>query len=64
MTREVRQGAYKLHAPTRVLPRIMLVSNFLEKNWPVVGEVPVILYNVPGRTVADLAGDTVVRLAQ
>jgi 4-hydroxy-tetrahydrodipicolinate synthase len=26
-------------------------------------ELPVILYNVPGRTVADLAGDTVVRLA-
>jgi 4-hydroxy-tetrahydrodipicolinate synthase len=27
-------------------------------------DLPVILYNVPGRTVADLAGDTVVRLAQ
>ena len=26
-------------------------------------DLPVILYNVPGRTVADLAGDTVVRLA-
>ena len=26
-------------------------------------DFPVILYNVPGRTVADLAGDTVVRLA-
>jgi 4-hydroxy-tetrahydrodipicolinate synthase len=28
-----------------------------------VVDLPVILYNVPGRTVADLAGDTVVRLA-
>ena len=27
------------------------------------GDLPVIVYNVPGRTVADLAGDTVVRLA-
>jgi len=27
-------------------------------------DLPVILYNVPGRTVADLAGETVVRLAQ
>jgi len=27
-------------------------------------ELPVILYNVPGRTVADLANDTTVRLAQ
>ena len=27
-------------------------------------ELPVILYNVPGRTVADLANDTVLRLAQ
>jgi 4-hydroxy-tetrahydrodipicolinate synthase len=27
-------------------------------------DLPVILYNVPGRTVADLANDTVVRLAQ
>ena len=27
-------------------------------------EIPVILYNVPSRTVADLANDTVVRLAQ
>ena len=27
-------------------------------------DLPVILYNVPGRTVADLAGDTVVRLAE
>ena len=26
-------------------------------------DLPIILYNVPGRTVADLAGDTVVRLA-
>ena len=26
-------------------------------------DLPVILYNVPGRTVADLAGDTIVRLA-
>ncbi|MFM2030267.1 MAG: hypothetical protein RL517_1460, partial [Pseudomonadota bacterium] len=26
-------------------------------------DLPVILYNVPGRTVADLAGETVVRLA-
>jgi 4-hydroxy-tetrahydrodipicolinate synthase len=26
-------------------------------------DLPVILYNVPGRTVADLSGDTVVRLA-
>jgi len=26
-------------------------------------DLPVILYNVPGRTVADMAGDTVVRLA-
>jgi 4-hydroxy-tetrahydrodipicolinate synthase len=28
------------------------------------GALPVILYNVPGRTVADLSNDTVVRLAQ
>jgi 4-hydroxy-tetrahydrodipicolinate synthase len=27
-------------------------------------EIPVILYNVPGRTVADLANDTVLRLAE
>jgi 4-hydroxy-tetrahydrodipicolinate synthase len=27
-------------------------------------DLPVILYNVPGRTVADLAGDTTVRLSQ
>jgi len=27
-------------------------------------DLPVILYNVPGRTVADLANDTVVRLSQ
>lgn len=27
-------------------------------------DIPVILYNVPGRTVADLANDTVLRLAQ
>jgi 4-hydroxy-tetrahydrodipicolinate synthase len=27
-------------------------------------DLPVILYNVPGRTVADLANDTIVRLAQ
>jgi 4-hydroxy-tetrahydrodipicolinate synthase len=27
-------------------------------------ELPLILYNVPGRTVADLANDTVLRLAQ
>ena len=29
-----------------------------------VGDLPVVLYNVPGRTVADLAHDTVLRLAQ
>jgi len=29
-----------------------------------VGELPMVLYNVPGRTVADLAHDTVLRLAQ
>ena len=29
-----------------------------------VGDLPVILYNVPGRAVADLAHDTVLRLAQ
>jgi 4-hydroxy-tetrahydrodipicolinate synthase len=29
-----------------------------------VGDLPVILYNVPGRTVADMAHDTVLRLAQ
>jgi 4-hydroxy-tetrahydrodipicolinate synthase len=29
-----------------------------------VGDLPMILYNVPGRTVADLLHDTVVRLAQ
>jgi 4-hydroxy-tetrahydrodipicolinate synthase len=28
------------------------------------GDLPLILYNVPGRTVADLANDTVLRLAQ
>ncbi|MBU1360951.1 MAG: 4-hydroxy-tetrahydrodipicolinate synthase [Gammaproteobacteria bacterium] len=28
-----------------------------------VGDLPIVLYNVPGRTVADLAHDTVVRLA-
>lgn len=28
------------------------------------GDLPVVLYNVPGRTVADLAHDTVMRLAQ
>ncbi len=27
-------------------------------------DIPVILYNVPGRTVADLSGDTTIRLAQ
>ena len=27
-------------------------------------DLPVVLYNVPGRTVADLANDTIVRLAQ
>src|SRR5204863_199139 len=27
-------------------------------------EIPVILYNVPSRTVADLANDTVIRLSQ
>ena len=27
-------------------------------------EIPVILYNVPGRTVADMSNDTIVRLAQ
>jgi len=29
-----------------------------------VGELPMVLYNVPGRTVADMHHDTVVRLAQ
>jgi 4-hydroxy-tetrahydrodipicolinate synthase len=29
-----------------------------------VGELPTVLYNVPGRTVADMAHDTVLRLAQ
>ena len=29
-----------------------------------VGDLPIILYNVPGRTVADLLHDTVLRLAQ
>ena len=29
-----------------------------------VGDLPTILYNVPGRTVADMAHDTVLRLAQ
>jgi 4-hydroxy-tetrahydrodipicolinate synthase len=29
-----------------------------------VGDLPVVLYNVPGRTVADMAHDTVMRLAQ
>lgn len=29
-----------------------------------VGDLPLVLYNVPGRTVADLAHDTVLRLAQ
>jgi len=29
-----------------------------------VGDLPVILYNVPGRTVADMQHDTVLRLAQ
>jgi 4-hydroxy-tetrahydrodipicolinate synthase len=29
-----------------------------------VGDLPTVLYNVPGRTVADMAHDTVVRLAQ
>ncbi|MDP3618620.1 MAG: 4-hydroxy-tetrahydrodipicolinate synthase [Ramlibacter sp.] len=29
-----------------------------------VGDLPIILYNVPGRTVADLAHETVLRLAQ
>jgi 4-hydroxy-tetrahydrodipicolinate synthase len=29
-----------------------------------VGELPMVLYNVPGRTVADMAHDTVLRLAQ
>ncbi|APW37600.1 4-hydroxy-tetrahydrodipicolinate synthase [Rhodoferax koreense] len=29
-----------------------------------VGDLPMILYNVPGRTVADMAHDTVLRLAQ
>ena len=29
-----------------------------------VGELPMILYNVPGRTVADLANDTTLRLAE
>ena len=29
-----------------------------------VGDLPIILYNVPGRTVADMAHDTVMRLAQ
>lgn len=29
-----------------------------------VGDLPIILYNVPGRTVADLQHDTVLRLAQ
>ncbi|MET1113597.1 MAG: 4-hydroxy-tetrahydrodipicolinate synthase, partial [Comamonas sp.] len=29
-----------------------------------VGELPIVLYNVPGRTVADLAHDTVLRLAK
>ena len=29
-----------------------------------VGELPMVLYNVPGRTVADLLHDTVLRLAQ
>ena len=29
-----------------------------------VGDLPMVLYNVPGRTVADMAHDTVVRLAQ
>jgi len=28
------------------------------------GDLPIVLYNVPGRTVADLAHDTVLRLAQ
>ena len=28
------------------------------------GELPIILYNVPGRSVADMAHDTVLRLAQ
>ncbi|MFM1834108.1 MAG: hypothetical protein RJB52_315, partial [Pseudomonadota bacterium] len=27
-------------------------------------DLPVILYNVPGRTVADLSNDTTIRLAQ
>ena len=29
-----------------------------------VGDLPTVLYNVPGRTVADMAHDTVMRLAQ
>src|SRR5437868_7126027 len=29
-----------------------------------VGELPIVLYNVPGRTVADMQHDTVLRLAQ
>jgi len=29
-----------------------------------VGDLPMVLYNVPGRTVADMAHDTVMRLAQ
>jgi 4-hydroxy-tetrahydrodipicolinate synthase len=29
-----------------------------------VGDLPTVLYNVPGRTVADMAHDTVLRLAQ
>ncbi|MBI2768774.1 MAG: 4-hydroxy-tetrahydrodipicolinate synthase [Burkholderiales bacterium] len=29
-----------------------------------VGDLPVVLYNVPGRTVADMAHDTVLRLAE
>lgn len=29
-----------------------------------MGDLPIVLYNVPGRTVADMAHDTVLRLAQ
>ena len=29
-----------------------------------MGDLPIVLYNVPGRTVADIANDTVLRLAE
>jgi dihydrodipicolinate synthase/N-acetylneuraminate lyase len=40
------------------------IERFIDGMQEAAGDLPLILYNVPGRTVADLSNDTALRLAQ